>query len=167
MTGALPSGDQAAVTVHVAVSPRDAFEVFTEEIDRWWRRGAKFRVSGRLPGIMRLEPELGGRLFETIDGPEGAREVVTGRVTAWEPPSRLAFEWRGVNFGEGERTEVEVAFDAVGDGTRVRLVHRGWASLRDDHPARHGHVGAAFARFLGLWWGELMTSYRGAAAEPR
>lgn len=33
------AGDQARVTVLVAVDPETAFEVFTEEIDQWWRRG--------------------------------------------------------------------------------------------------------------------------------
>jgi hypothetical protein len=33
------SGDSARVSVTVEVPPTLAFEIFTEEIDRWWRRG--------------------------------------------------------------------------------------------------------------------------------
>jgi hypothetical protein len=33
------SGDAARVSVTVAVPPPLAFEIFTAEIDRWWRRG--------------------------------------------------------------------------------------------------------------------------------
>jgi hypothetical protein len=29
---------------------------------------------------------------------------VFGKVILWEPPSRLALEWRGVNFKPGEKT---------------------------------------------------------------
>ena len=52
-------GDQARVTVLVEVEPALAFRVFTEEIDQWWRRGSRFRVSGRSHGILRLEPGVG------------------------------------------------------------------------------------------------------------
>ena len=91
-----PSGppvDQVRVTVSVAVDPETAFQIFTEKIDQWWRRGVKFRASGKGPGVMRLEPEVGGRLFERIETGAGAREVETGRVTTWDPPSRLVFDW--------------------------------------------------------------------------
>ena len=56
-------GDQVRVTVLVAVDPEVAFKVFTEEIDQWWRRGVKFRVSGKRPGIMRIEPRRADRSF--------------------------------------------------------------------------------------------------------
>ena len=57
-------GDRVTVTVRVEVEPDVAFEVFTTEIDRWWRRGIAYRVSGRAPGAMHLETKLGGRIFE-------------------------------------------------------------------------------------------------------
>ena len=52
-------------------------------------------------------------------------------------------------------------------GTLVTVTHRGWASLRPDHPARHGQEVAAFIRTMGLWWGELLTSLREHAARAR
>lgn len=76
----------------------------------------------------------------------------------WEPPSRLVFEWRGQNFGPDERTEVEVRFESRQGGTQVTLEHRGWAAFPEDHPARRG--GQTFCDMLGLWWGDLLTSYR-------
>ncbi len=154
------SGDQVRVTVHVAVEPEVAFQVFTEEIDQWWRRGFKFRVSGNTAGVMRMEPRVGGRLFETIDTGSGPREIETGRVTKWEPPSRLVFDWRGVNFSPDEKTEVEVVFAQVQSGTSVTVTHRGWSQLRPDHPARHGLSNQEFCHMLGMWWSDLMTSLR-------
>jgi hypothetical protein len=65
-----------------------------------------------------------------------------------------------VNFAPGETTRVEVTFEAVPTGTRVTLRHSGWAALRAGHPVRHGQDGPSFLRSTGLWWGELMTSYR-------
>jgi uncharacterized protein YndB with AHSA1/START domain len=159
------SGDLARVSVAVAVSPALAFEIFANEIDRWWRRGPKFRNAGRRGGFIRLEPQVGGRLFESIDGEHGEHVFEVGRVNVWEPPERLAFTWRNANFGPTEQTEVEVHFKATASGTLVTVTHRGWAALRADHPARHGLQGAAFARMIGLWWGDQMTSLREFAGQ--
>lgn len=154
------AGDGAAASVYVAVSPADAFDVFTGEIDLWWRHGAKFRIAGKRPGKLGFEPKLGGRLFETVELPAGARTFVVGTVVDWDPPRRLALEWRQVNFAAHEKTLVEVTFTPTGDGTMVRVEHRGWSAIRDDHPARHGLVGAPFYRMTGMWWGDLLRSLR-------
>ncbi|MFO1078092.1 MAG: SRPBCC domain-containing protein [Planctomycetota bacterium] len=164
MSGAVPPGDQARVAVRVGVEPAAAFRVFTEEIDRWWRRGPAFRTSGNERGVLRIEPRVGGRLFETIAGAAGTRVVATGEVLVWEPPTRLVLRWRGVNFAPHEHTEVEVAFAAAGSGTLVTVTHRGWSAIRPDHPARHGEDVPAFVRMLGLWWGDLLTALREHAA---
>lgn len=154
------AGDSAAASVYVAVSLEDAFEVFTAEIDAWWRHGRRFRIAGAKPGRIVFEQRLGGRLFETVELPSGERTFETGSVVVWEPPRRLALEWRGVNFKPHEKTLVEVTFTPTGDGTMVRVEHRGWSALPDEHPARHGLAGAAFARMIGMWWGDLLTSLR-------
>jgi len=155
-----PAGDRARVSVLVAAPPDVAFRVFTEEIDRWWRRGLKYRVSGKGRGIMRLEPGVGGRLFEEIESKAGPRIVETGRVTEWNPPARLALEWRNVNFSKTEKTLVEVVFDESPSGTLVTVTHSGWSAIRADHPVRHGLDVPAFIRMHGMWWGEVLTSFR-------
>ena len=142
--------DSAKVSKTVAAGPAAAFEVFTTGIDLWWRRGPKFRVSG-----------LGGRLMETFETPSGPRVAVMGRITAWDPPARFAFEWRAANFTERDPgTTVEVTFELANSGTRVTVRHSGWAAVRGDHPVRHGLDGDGFTAMLGLWWGDLMTSLR-------
>lgn len=154
------AGDGAKVSVFVAVAPADAFEVFTRETDLWWRKGPKFRIAGKRPGVLAFEGGVGGRLFETYEAGSGTKTFAVGHITAWDPPSRLAFEWRGVNFRPGESTFVEVEFAAKGHGTMVTVRHRGWAALRPDHPARHGNVGAAFDCMIGMWWADLLGSLR-------
>jgi uncharacterized protein YndB with AHSA1/START domain len=159
------AGDVASVTVYVAVSPDAAFEIFTQEIDLWWRHGRKFRTFGRRHGQINIEGHLGGRLFETLEVNGSTRTFDVGKVIAWQPPRALCLEWRAVNFKPEEKTLVDVTFAASGDGTLVTVQHRGWAALRDDHPARHGLHGADFSRMIGLWWGELLTSLREHVAE--
>lgn len=155
-----PAGDSASATVFVAVSPEDAFDVFTTEIDLWWRQGPQYRIAGKRRGQLGFEPGPGGRLFETFETSSGSRTFEVGKVLSWDPPRRLELEWRGVNFKPGESTLVEVSFQPMGEGTLVTVRHRGWSALRDDHPARHGLTGAAFSRMIGMWWGGLMTSLR-------
>jgi len=155
-----PPGDGATVTVSVRVSQADAFEIFTREIDRWWRTGPQFRIAGRRRGTLAFEEGVGGRLFETVELDAGPRLFVVGTILEWEPPERLAFEWRGVNFAKHESTRVDVSFRATGESTLVSVRHSGFASLRDGHPARHGLEGAAFSRMIGMWWGDLASALR-------
>jgi uncharacterized protein YndB with AHSA1/START domain len=161
------STEQARVSIAVAVPPALAFEIFTGEIDRWWRRGPKFRHSGQRSGLIRIEPEVGGRLYESIDTAIGESVIEVGRVRVWQPPSRLAFSWRNANFAPEESTEVEVEFAPTREGTLVTVTHRGWQVLRPDHPARHGNLGADFSRMIGMWWGQQMSSLRELVASTR
>ena len=104
----------------MGVTPDVAFTVFTQEIDAW------YRVDRALPDItrtaaIRFEPHLGGRLLDVHDLDTGeGREL--GRITVWEPGSRLVFV-------DNEGTEVEVTFMRHGAGTRVTLTHRGLDAL--------------------------------------
>jgi uncharacterized protein YndB with AHSA1/START domain len=152
-------GDRARASTLVRIPREDAFRVFTEEIDQWWRRSPAYR-SGRQTSVMHLEGYVGGRLFESFDHPKGPKTIQTGTVIAWEPPSRFVFEWRGVNFRSDEKTEVEVLFEERASGTMVTVTHSGFAALRPDHPVRHGLDAQAFVRMMGMWWGEQLTSMR-------
>ncbi len=158
MTPLPPLGDAAIVCVNVAISPAIAFEVFTRELNLWWRPGPAFR--GYLAGELILEPHLGGRLFERRSSEPQAPVLERGRVLLWDPPTRLAFTWRAGNFSPDENTRVEVLFESRDAGTCVTLRHSGWAALRPDHPARHGSTGVATTYMIGRWWGELLSGLR-------
>lgn len=54
--GGAEPGDRVRVSIRVEVEPRVAFQVFTEEIDLWWRRGVPFRPSGKAAGVLHFEP---------------------------------------------------------------------------------------------------------------
>lgn len=154
------SGDRARVSVSVAVPPARAFQVFTADIDQWWRRGMKFRQSTSRSSLLCIEPKVGGRLFEEFETGGSKRVIEVGRVRVWEPPRLLAFSWRNANFAPQEETQVEILFEPSASGTLVTVTHSGLAALRAEHPARHGLQGAEFPRMIGLWWGEQMTSLR-------
>ena len=113
------------VSVTVARSPEDAFELFTTGVGRWW----PFETHSATGNPAVLEPREGGRFYETE--PDGT-EHEWGIVTAWEPPHRLAISWH-VNPEMPADTTWEVVFEPEGEGTRVTLEHRDW-----DRLAAHG-----------------------------
>ena len=111
------------MTVRVAVDPETAFEVFTTEIDEWYRKGATVLTRAPRGSTLRFEPGIGGRLLEIRD--DGRPPVVRGRVTVWEPGARLLYVDR-------RDAEVEVWFHGFDQGTRVVLEHRGLDKLPPD-----------------------------------
>lgn len=162
MTGAgeRSADASATVSVRVAAAPTIAFDLFTREIDSWWRRGPKFRHAREPNARIAIEPRLGGAVFESWVTGADEHRFELGRVTIWMPPSRLGFTWRNVTFAPIETTEVDVTFTATGSGTLVTVRHRGWTSLRADHPARHGMADRELLRSVGLWWGDQLTALR-------
>jgi uncharacterized protein YndB with AHSA1/START domain len=156
----MKSRDSVSVTTLVDVDPGTAFRIFTDDVDLWWRRGPLYRPEVEGNGKMRFEPGPGGRLLEAY---ETGKVFEIGRILAWEPGSRLLFDWRARNFEPGETTVVEVRFEKSGEGTRVTLEHRGWDSIPASHPFRRGWTGEAFASMVGLRWADQLVSLRARA----
>lgn len=148
--------ERVVVSTFVDVSPHAAFELFTREIDLWWKRSPRYRRMPGQAGTLSFKGEPPAQLVEQ----DGASIVVLGRVLVWEAGKRVAFEWRGGELTEADQTEVEVRFDAHRSGTRVTLEHRGLGSLPSQHAARHGFSGEAFEAMLGYFWADLLTVYR-------
>jgi Activator of Hsp90 ATPase homolog 1-like protein len=120
------------VVVEVSVNPATAFQIFTAELDSWWRPGPINWYDVYRAVSTRFEPGVGGRWLEVYDEEsEEAKEIA--RITVWEPGSRLAFKYCD---GDIDGTEVEVRFDSVGERTRVTLEHRGWEKLGADKASR-------------------------------
>ena len=143
------------IALRVSATPERAFQAFTQEIGAWWRPNAMFAFTPREPGVMSFEPGEGGRLIETR---ANGKVFEIGRIRVWSPPSRLVFGWRQATFAEGQDTEVEVRFEAVGDETRVTVEHTGWDSVPAGHVARHGFPDAVFLRRHGEWWQALLSA---------
>jgi len=108
-------------SIFVKRAPEAAFRHFTADLGKWWPLQEGLTFGGDRAHEIFLEPKLGGRFFERFRDGE---EHVIGRVTAYEPPARVVFTWQPPSWTGP--TEVEVRFSAEGEGTRVRLEHRGW-----------------------------------------
>lgn len=142
------------VSLRVAAPPGRAFDVFVREIHAWWRPDGLFRFTPRSPGVLAFEPQLGGRFTETLA--DGALFEI-GRITEWEPGTRLAFSWRQSGFEPDQVTHVAVRFEPVGEETRVTVEHSGWESVPQDHAARHHFPDAIFLRRHAEWWQMLLA----------
>jgi len=132
--------DSITTSVEVAVSPDVAFDVFTRDIDAWYRVDTAALPDITRTGAIRFEAHLGGRLLDVYDLATGAgREL--GRITTWEPGRRLVF-------ADNEGTEVDVSFEPGGAGTRVTLTHRGLDRLTPERAGALRRSGwAALAPF--------------------
>jgi uncharacterized protein YndB with AHSA1/START domain len=118
--------------VEVRASADRAFKAFTEEISSWWPYESHSWCGGGSAGLV-FEPRAGGRYFERCsDG----RELVIGRILAWDPPRRPAVTWRLPHWPGAAETEAEVRFTASSGVTLVELEHRGWERLESDGPGR-------------------------------
>jgi len=53
-------GDVVNVSIDVAVDPAEAFRLFTEDIDLWWKTDPAYRVTKS--SLLKFEPYTGGQV---------------------------------------------------------------------------------------------------------
>ena len=92
-----------------------------------------------------VDPRPGGVFALDIN----AQARLRGEVVSVEPPSRIVFTcgWEGDEAMPPGSTTVEVTLTPDGDGTQVRLVHRGLttAEMREQHSEGWNHYVARLA----------------------
>lgn len=107
------SGTAVRASMDVEIEPSDAFSRFVDDL--------ALALSGE--GI-EFESGPDGRVVE------GGFEV--GRVEAWIPGERILLTWRPAKWNEDAVTEIELRFDKIDGGTRLRMEHRRWGRQIDD-----------------------------------
>jgi len=118
-----------------------AFKAFTEDLDLWWVRGPiNFSSDAGRVVEMRCEPGVGGRIGEVLDDRVHGEFVALARITAWSPPTRLAWQ------SAVDDVTTEVTFQAVSGGTLVTVEHLLPAGSAD-------HGGTAWGRVVPAWFG--------------
>jgi len=126
----------------VAASPEHAFEMWAQRPSLWWPRSHTISKADDLDIV--FESRAGGRLFErTSDGVEHD----WGRVTVWEPPTRLAYTWH-LFFDPSQATAIEVTFADAGAGTEVRIEQTGWERLGAAGAERRANTHKAWAAIV-------------------
>jgi uncharacterized protein YndB with AHSA1/START domain len=156
--GAMAARQAARAEVVVSASPEEAFEIFTSEIGLWWRRDTPYWNDAERGLSIRIEPHVGGRFIEVWDLDTGTGLDV-GRVTAWEPGARLALTWTQLGWPEGVSTEIEITFEAAGEGTVVRVEQTGFERVPDAERYLRGYD-TGWKEVLG-WFSERVEARRG------
>jgi uncharacterized glyoxalase superfamily protein PhnB len=137
----MTDAQSVASEVEVGIDPTTAFRAFTEEMDLWWMRGPiNFWSDASRVVAIRCEPGVGGRIVEVLDC-EGGDVFVRARITAWEPPARLAWE------SAVDDVLTEVSFKATAAGTRVRVEHT-------IPPGGADRGGTSWSRVVPKWFGD-------------
>jgi len=143
----MTSLDPIVVTAPVAMPAEVAFEIFVEEVDRWWRPGPHFwNDPSRAIGI-RFERGAGGRWIELHDR-LGDDVYVMGEITGWNPGVSIAMAYRSVSLGE-TAFPVDIWFETGDDETMVTLRHDGWDQLGADATAQRDRYARGWAQVLG------------------
>ena len=139
-------------SIRVARPPAASFQVFCDEIGRWWPIAEGKSFGGKLATNLTLEGRVGGRFYESrSDG----TEYEIGRVTAYQPPDLVAFTWRAPSWDA--TTQVEVRFISEEGGTRVELEHKGFDQTATTRDARASYDGG---------WDTMLGHYRAYADTP-
>jgi uncharacterized protein YndB with AHSA1/START domain len=135
-------------SVSVSWDPEAAFRRFTDGFGTWWPR-ATHSIGGGLVQRIDFECRVGGLIVEEL---KDGRRFQWGKVTAWEPPRRVAFTWHPSR-DEAEAQDVEVCFVPEGTGTRVELVSHGWEKL--------GTRARVARRAYNIGWGSVLDTFAG------
>jgi quercetin dioxygenase-like cupin family protein len=138
---------------HVALPPDIAFEVFVEEIERWWRPGPdSWHDPARAIGIG-FERGVGGRWVERYDA-LGDDVSLIGDLITWEPGASIGMTWfNGSHQHHG--VPLEIRFELDSDGTCVTVVHGGeqFPDLGEepDRAAQHWEAVLGWFRDWATW----------------
>lgn len=132
-------------TFMVACGQDHAFDVWTNKIDRWWPKNHS--LSGDANPTIAIEGHRDGRIVERAE--DGA-EFEWGRITAWEPPNRLAYTWYAGSTPD-KPTLVELTFTEDEGKTTVQLTSSGWEHFDDEGRLRNSNDQG---------WGQAVLAYR-------
>jgi Activator of Hsp90 ATPase homolog 1-like protein len=103
-------------SVLLSLAPTEAFDLFTQKINLWW------------PPDRRHLNDVNSELYLLADGrfyerASNGTELDLGRVRVWDAPKRIVLDFY-LGTDAAHPTEVEIRFDAEGDGTRISVNHR-------------------------------------------
>ncbi len=150
--------DPIRKSVIVLLAPKEAFTLFTREIDRWWPKDSH-SISARQgqAGVatVQIEPKKGGQVIETL--PDGTR-ALWGQITEWHPGERLSMDWH-VGQNKENAIQIRVTFSPCDAGTRVDLTHSGWETHGDQATMMSAEYSSGWNKVLGQCFASAATRF--------
>jgi len=137
------------------------FSAYVEKINDWWPRQGKsnrytWAPEGVEPKDILFEAKVGGRYYERFaDG----SEFVIGKITEYEPPSKLSYTWQGRDW-PGDSL-IEVRFEPSGEGTLLSLTHSGFEIFGEEADSMAEGYSMGTEEILGIfqtWFAENMVA---------
>lgn len=138
------------LSLRVPLAPADAFALFTDKMATWWPAKTHSIFEDDVVDVV-FEGKVGGRIYEVTTSGD---QYGWGEVVLYERGKRFVMTWHP-NLHDPTPTEVDVTFEADGDGTRVSLEHRGWERLGE-------RAVRARAEYAGGWV-TVLAGYENAA----
>ncbi len=120
----MTASDPIVIHVTVPVPVDTAFEIFVDEIGRWWRPGPDSWNDPLRAIDIRFERGVGGRWVECYD-PLGDDAFEMGEITGWVPGESIAMTYHARSLGDGG-FPLDIRFEAGAGATTVTLRHDGW-----------------------------------------
>ncbi len=120
---------EIAEEIFIAASPERLFDAWTqaEQMTAWWKNDGEFHTE-------HFENDLrpGGAWLVRFRTPDGSAVEAKGEYLRVARPTFLSFTWQA-DWDTGGPTAIELEFQAVADGTLVKLRHSGFddAGWRD------------------------------------
>ena len=137
--------ETALVLEHRYAAPREqVFDAWVnpEVLKRWWAAAPTWSTP-----LAEVDAREGGAYRLSMKTDEGEVHTVQGEYTEFRPPERLAYTWEWDEGPEhvtgGERSLVIVDFVDDGDGTIVKLLHKGIPNEQIREMHAHGLAGRA------------------------
>lgn len=126
--GAAAGRPVARAQVFLEPWPEEAFGIFVRDVGFGLRTSSWSWVQPERGRYIRLRRGAGGRVVEVYDAATDDTFDI-GRVTVWQPGTRLTLVWREVDWPDGSSTDVDVVFEPLFGGTLVSLEHSGFERI--------------------------------------
>lgn len=120
--------DPVVKTVNVSCSQETAFNVFVDEMGRWWPldKRAMSMQDGESAEELSVDPSEGGKIVEVSDT---GTEHHWGTITSYDPPGSVTMDFH-MGLPPESASVVEVQFTPLEtEQTRVELTHRNWEAF--------------------------------------
>lgn len=110
-------------TIEIQATPERVFRSLTtpEELVRWWGAEGAYRTTE-----WTTEMRVGGKWRAGGKGADGRSFSVEGVILAVDPPRKLVQTWKA-DWDGGKETKLTYSLDPIPDGTRVTVLHEGFA----------------------------------------
>jgi hypothetical protein len=145
--------DPVIMTFDVPLSPAEAFDLFTSELDTWWPFIGHSCTDDEHAKV-HFDQRVGGQVLER--SADESRSFVWGTIIEWDAPTRFSMSWHPGQPAD-QATKLAVSFAKSAEGCTVTLIHDGWEA--------RGEKGLEMRGMYAQGWVAVTQSYTARAKE--